>query len=520
MTVPPSRAKLMAALAGIWERSRDAILERVTVVEDAAMALVAGTLSTDARRHAEQEAHKLAGTAGTFGYHEATDLAREAEQLLAGDRELGRAEMLRLSQIAVRLRDLLEQPMELAPQREANAPGQPAEVAVVVWSTDEGAVKQLVAALGARNCHAVVVDSEAAAQAILTPRTAFMVDLTDDAPARWDALERVHAREPERVLLACAGAEEFTNRIRAARAGVKLFLEASSDPAVMAAEIADALERAPEVQRTVIVVDDDPYQLAALESMLNADHFAVTALSDPLALWPALTRVRPDLVVLDIDMPGATGLELCRAIRASSEWSGLVVIVVSARAGNDVGALAFAAGADDFIPKPFSPQELLARIGRQEWARRSTRDASKVPAPTEVRVSATEEYDVVIVDDDAVLVELLMHSLASRGYRTLSIGDGAAATKQLGGSVPSVRAKVIVLDVGLPGQDGFTVLRLLNRDGVTRTSRVIMLTLRSTEREVVEALELGAVDHVAKPFSIPVLMQRIRRAVEQERPQG
>lgn len=515
MTAP--RAKLHAVLAGIWERSRDAILARAGVVEDAALALVSGNLGTALRRTAEQEAHKLAGTAGTFGYHEATELAREAEHLLMGDEPMGSPAVLRMSQIAVRLRDLLEAPLDLGDQKAKPEPGS-SEASLVVWSSDAAAVKKLVDALEARECTTVVVRTLEEAERAPSATAALLVDLTDDAEVRWAALERAHASDPGRVLIACAGDEAFGDRIRAARAGVALFLEQSTPPEAMAEAIATALGAEVPERGRVIVVDDDPYQLAALESLLRADDYQVTALSDPLQLWSALRTVRPDLVVLDIDMPGATGLELCRAIRASSTWSHLLVIVVSARTAPEVATDVFAAGGDDFIPKPFSPQELLARIARHGRSRHTTRDLNPVAPAGDAAAPIAEEFDVVIVDDDAVLVELLTHSLATRGYRTMSIGDGASATQQLGGASPSVRSKVIVLDVGLPGQDGFTVLRLLNRDGVTRSSRVIMLTLRSTEREVVEALELGAVDHVAKPFSIPVLMQRIRRAVEMEQP--
>lgn len=71
----------------------------------------------------------------------------------------------------------------------------------------------------------------------------------------------------------------------------------------------------------------------------------------------------------------------------------------------------------------------------------------------------------------------------------------------------------MLLDVDLPGLDGLSVLRRLARDDVLSRTRVIMLTARAGEAEVVEALELGAFDHVAKPFSVPVLMQRVRCAL-------
>jgi DNA-binding response OmpR family regulator len=122
--------------------------------------------------------------------------------------------------------------------------------------------------------------------------------------------------------------------------------------------------------------------------------------------------------------------------------------------------------------------------------------------------------DVVIVDDDAMLVELLGHSLASRGYTSRVVSDGTAAMQLLTGAAPALRGRVGVHDVGLPEHDGLAVLRALARDSVTRTSRVIMLTARSLESEVLQALDLGAFDHVAKPFSVPVLMHRIRRALD------
>ena len=127
---------------------------------------------------------------------------------------------------------------------------------------------------------------------------------------------------------------------------------------------------------------------------------------------------------------------------------------------------------------------------------------------------AIETADVVIVDDDEVLVELLLHALKNRGYRCYSLQDGQAAIDALSGASPSMKARVVLLDVGLPSVDGLSVLRTLARNGVAQRTRVIMLTARSAEAEVLTALELGAFDHVAKPFSLSVLMQRVQRAME------
>jgi len=127
--------------------------------------------------------------------------------------------------------------------------------------------------------------------------------------------------------------------------------------------------------------------------------------------------------------------------------------------------------------------------------------------------STAEHVDVLVVEDDHTLARLLLHALETRGWRSVWIDDGREAAQQLGGSRPRLRARVILLDVDLPGMDGHALLRTLARERVLERTRVIVLTARAHEAEVVQALEEGAFDHVAKPFSVPILLQRIRRAM-------
>jgi diguanylate cyclase (GGDEF)-like protein len=124
---------------------------------------------------------------------------------------------------------------------------------------------------------------------------------------------------------------------------------------------------------------------------------------------------------------------------------------------------------------------------------------------------AAQRVDIVLVEDDKALGGLLLHALETRGYRVSWLQDGTGAAEALAGPSPYLRARLILLDVDLPGLDGLSVLRRLAQDGVVPRTRVIMLTFRSSEAEILQALQLGACDHIAKPFSVPVLMQRIRR---------
>ena len=127
----------------------------------------------------------------------------------------------------------------------------------------------------------------------------------------------------------------------------------------------------------------------------------------------------------------------------------------------------------------------------------------------------TRRVDVVIVDDDVALVSLLQHAMESRNLSVATFADGESAVAALTGQTPDVQAKVILLGVDLPALNGLDVLRRLKAVEVTRASSVVMLTARTGERDVLTALELGAVDHVAKPFSVPVLMHKVRMVLRQ-----
>ena len=78
-----------------------------------------------------------------------------------------------------------------------------------------------------------------------------------------------------------------------------------------------------------------------------------------------------------------------------------------------------------------------------------------------------------------------------------------------------MQASLILLGVDIPALNGLDVLRRLKAGEITRSSRVVMLTSRTGERDVLAALELGATDHIAKPFSVPVLMHKVRAMLKQ-----
>jgi len=109
----------------------------------------------------------------------------------------------------------------------------------------------------------------------------------------------------------------------------------------------------------ILIADDDPQMLRALRITLGARGYDVVTASDGKAALDAAISSHPDIVVIDLGMPGLTGIEVIEAIRG---WSQVPVLVVSGRSESWDKVEALDAGADDYVTKPFSADELLARI--------------------------------------------------------------------------------------------------------------------------------------------------------------
>ncbi|OJY45241.1 MAG: DNA-binding response regulator [Pseudonocardia sp. 73-21] len=123
----------------------------------------------------------------------------------------------------------------------------------------------------------------------------------------------------------------------------------------------------------VLIVDDDERVRTVVSWQLEADGFAVTHACDGAAALDRIASDRPDLVVLDLSMPGVGGLDVLRRVRARDDGPPLPVIVLSGRSGETDRIVGLDLGADDYLVKPFSPGELAARV--RSVLRRSGRTA-------------------------------------------------------------------------------------------------------------------------------------------------
>lgn len=479
-------------LAAIWAEHRSTTLDRLRVLEGAAIAVLEGTLSEDLRMSARHEAHTLAGSVAFFGFTEGSALARDLELRFATVPPQGDAPAV--AELVAALRGAIDRPVAL---RAASAQR------LLVLDPDPGMAARLGGAAATTGATVVTADDRESALRLVR---ASAIDAAIIAAAMPDGVAIIEALVAHGTpVIATGDGADAGLRIAAGRAGAISFADQGSPPEVI---VADALRAAGEPQALlgarIVAVDDDPTVISAMRQFLGWYGAEVVA-SDPGELWEALATHDPHLVVLDVEMPGVSGIDLCHALRADPAWRQLPVVFLTATDDPDTMRDLLSAGADDCITKPVAEATLALRLARVLQARDRAR-----PAATAV---SSDAPDILVVDDDPVVADILLRALAARGHQARWIEDGAVAARTLESSAGRL-PKVVLLDIDLPGLDGYGVLRRAAAAGVLATCRFIVLTGRSSESETVRALELGAFDHVAKPFSIPVLMQRVRRALD------
>lgn len=112
----------------------------------------------------------------------------------------------------------------------------------------------------------------------------------------------------------------------------------------------------------ILVVDDEPNIVLSLEFLMKQAGFQVRTASDGEAALAAIAAEPPDLVLLDVMMPRKNGYEVCQAIRANPDWKGTRIIMLTAKGREVEREKGLALGADDYITKPFSTQEVVERV--------------------------------------------------------------------------------------------------------------------------------------------------------------
>ncbi|WP_066382857.1 response regulator [Anabaena sp. CA = ATCC 33047] len=366
----------------VLERFRHSFSQQVAILEAAKTALLAGNLHTELQQTAKQEAHKLAGSMGAFGYPEGSRIARVLEHLLNhnGIPPTGETRRWQDDQIAEfsQLVTALQQELTKSPVSATTQPSPAPEIhRILVIDDDVTLTEQLKAEAAAWGMGIKIAPDLATARSLLSFRTpdAVLLDLSFSGIEEngLTFLQELAQRSPNLPIVVFTARDSLADRLAVSRLGAKQFLHKGATTEQIFQTLSRVLPQPQTSEAKVLIVDDDPVILTGLSALLTPWGLEVTTLSEPQRFWEVLTATAPDLVLLDLEMPQVSGLELCQVVRQDAQWGDLFILVVTAHTDAESLQQAFAAGADDFITKPVLGPELVSRVISRIERKRSRR---------------------------------------------------------------------------------------------------------------------------------------------------
>ncbi len=176
---------------------------------------------------------------------------------------------------------------------------------------------------------------------------------------------------------------------------------------------------------TILVIDDERDLIELVRYNLDKEGFDVFAASDGTSGLEIATKHKPDLVVLDLMMPGMDGLEVCRRMRADDRTRRIPVIMLTAKAGETDRIVGLEMGADDYVTKPFSPRELVARVKAVLRRTSDQQEPAELIRRGELAIDA-KRHEVTYAGQPVALTATefrILRFLASRPGRVVSRED-------------------------------------------------------------------------------------------------
>lgn len=325
-------------------------------------------------------AHMLRGTAASFGYQGVGDLVEIVEDSLAKIQggahrpEFHWARAKSSVRDAIRLAALEPDISPLTKKAERRR----RRTLLVVDDDDE--FLHLMRALARRHSVPIVTGQTietglAAVEGLELSAAILDVHLAGGSsfPAVTEIRSRVKNKDLPIIFTSADGRLE--TRIAAVTAGADRFL----DKPLSAQHFSELLHQVPFSEQTatrIVVLDDDEIVLEKYESELReAGHF-VRGVCSASELFDTLDNVRPDALLLDVNLDGISGVDVCRALRASQRWQFLPILMFSSDRDSDMRVKAYRAGASDVLSKPLSVDELIARVSVQAERIRLMREHS------------------------------------------------------------------------------------------------------------------------------------------------
>ena len=258
----------------------------------------------------------------------------------------------------------------------------------------------------------------------------------------------------------------------------------------------------------ILIVDDVHENLHALMNILREDYALCAATCGEKALELAHRQPSPDLILLDIKMPGMDGYSVLSALKLSAATADIPVLFVTALADSTDEARGLALGVADYITKPVNPDLLKTRIHNQLELKRFRQN------PISFDIAAHSDPanppTILVVDDIPENIHELLEALKDE-YRIMVARNGSQALDAIQGLTPP---DLVLLDIVMPRMDGYEVCKRIKATSAGNRTPVIFVTVINATSEKVKGFDIGAADYITKPFDIDEVRARIRTHLE------
>ncbi len=219
---------------------------------------------------------------------------------------------------------------------------------------------------------------------------------------------------------------------------------------------------------------------------------------------------KPDLITMDINMPGMNGLDAITEIKKINENA--KIIIISAASNEKTIIEGINRGASGFIVKPFANDNVIRTVNK-------TLSADTAVQPPPAGKEPVEEGDseitinglVLIIDDSNVILQSTSDLLKKDGQNVMTAHSGAEGIKLASAGIPDL----IMLDIEMPGMDGYDVINALKKDDFTKNIPIIMYTSKTKKDDILLAMKLGIIDYIAKDSDKKVISTKIRTCLKQ-----
>jgi two-component system cell cycle response regulator len=272
----------------------------------------------------------------------------------------------------------------------------------------------------------------------------------------------------------------------------------------------------------ILVVDDIPANVKLLEAKLGAEYFdVITATSGQEAL-DKVASDKPDIVLLDVMMPGMDGFEACRRLKSDPASAHIPVVMVTALDQLSDRVTGLEAGADDFLTKPVNDIALFARV-RSLVRLKTMVDELRMRQATGESLGLVESVDdalngssargrILIVEDRAVSAQRISEALERDHDVSIVAEVSEAVIRAKGGDFD-----LIVVSLSMEKQDGLRLCATLRSLEATRQTPLLVMVEEGDMKRLVRALDIGVNDYLMRPIEATELVARVRTQLRRKR---